>query len=460
MDKLLITGGKRLSGTLKVSGAKNSALPILAASVLTEEPVSLDNLPHLHDVTTMLELLGCLGVEVVVDEKMRVEVTARKLCQLRAPYELVKTMRASFVVMGPLLARFGMAEVSLPGGCAIGARPVDQHLKAFDALGADIDVRDGYVIARAPRGLTGADFRFDLVTVGGTQNLMMAATLAKGTTRIGNAACEPEVKDLGDFLNAMGARVSGHGTPEMVVEGAERLHGCQYRIMPDRVETGTYLIAAAATGGRIRLIRAAPDTLIAVLDKLRESGAVVTWGEDWVELDMEGRRPRAVDLETDVYPGFPTDMQAQYLAMNAIAEGDSRITETIFENRFMHVPEINRLGADIELTSASQALVHGVPKLKAAPVMATDLRASFSLVVAALVAEGTTLIDRIYHIDRGYETIEEKLTQLGADVQRVSRAPDLRSVAAASPPVGAASPPVGAASPPVGAASRPRSRPR
>ena len=423
MDKLLITGGRRLSGSLRISGAKNSALPILAASVLTEEPVTLANLPHLHDVTTMLELLGCLGVGVVVDEKMRVEVTARTLKQLRAPYELVKTMRASFVVMGPLLTRFGEAEVSLPGGCAIGARPVDQHLKGFAALGADIDVQDGYVIGRAPRGLTGADFDFDLVTVGGTQNLLMAATLARGTTRIGNAACEPEVEDLGNFLNAMGARVSGHGTPEIVVEGVERLHGCEYGIMPDRVETGTYLIAAAATGGRVRLNRTAPGTLTAVLEKLEESGAGIRTGDDWVELDMGGRRPRAVDIETAPYPGFPTDMQAQYLAMNAVADGDSVITETIFENRFMHVQEINRLGARIELHGPSRALVHGVPKLRAAPVMATDLRASFSLVVAALVAEGTTLIDRIYHIDRGYETIEEKLSQLGADVQRVSRAP-------------------------------------
>ena len=431
MDKLLITGGKPLSGTLRVSGAKNAALPILAASVLTEEPVALDNLPHLHDVTTMLELLGCLGVGVVVDEKMRVEVTAQQLQQLRAPYELVKTMRASFVVMGPLLARFGMAEVSLPGGCAIGARPVDQHLKAFQALGAEIEVEDGYVIARAPRGLTGADFRFDLVTVGGTQNLMMAATLARGTTRIANAACEPEVKDLGDFLNAMGARVRGHGTPEMVVEGVERLHGCEFRIMPDRVEAGTYLIAAAATRGRVRLTRAAPDTLDAVLEKLRESGAEIQAGDDWIELDMHGHRPKAVDIVTAVYPGFPTDMQAQYLAMNAVAEGDSRITETIFENRFMHVQEINRLGADIHLVGSSRALVHGVPALKAAPVMATDLRASFSLVVAALVAEGTTLIDRIYHIDRGYETIEEKLSQLGAEVQRVSKAPPRGAASAA-----------------------------
>jgi UDP-N-acetylglucosamine 1-carboxyvinyltransferase len=401
-------------------------LPILAGTVLTDQPVVLDNLPHLHDVTTMLELLGCLGVGVVVDETMRVQVTANDLRQLRAPYELVKTMRASFVVMGPLLARFGRAEVSLPGGCAIGARPVDQHLKGLAALGADIDVQDGYVIASAPNGLHGADFRFDLVTVGGTQNLLMAATLARGTTTIRNAAREPEVEDLGNFLNAMGARVSGHGTPEIVVEGVERLHGCSYRVMPDRVETGTYLIAAAATGGRVRLQRTAPGALAAVLDKLAESGAELTAGDDWIELDMHGRRPRAVDIVTAPYPGFPTDMQAQYLAMNAIADGDSRITETIFENRFMHVQEINRLGAHIELAGPSQALVHGVPRLKAAPVMATDLRASFSLVVAALVAEGTTLIDRIYHIDRGYETIEEKLAQLGADVQRVSRAPGAR----------------------------------
>ncbi|MFW6093394.1 MAG: UDP-N-acetylglucosamine 1-carboxyvinyltransferase [Pseudomonadota bacterium] len=423
MDKLLITGGKRLSGTLRISGAKNSALPILAGSVLTDEPVLLENLPHLHDVTTMLELLGSLGADLVVDEKMRVEVTARELGNLRAPYELVKTMRASFVVLGPLLARFGAAEVSLPGGCAIGARPVDQHLKALEALGAEIDVRDGYVIGRAPRGLRGADYRFDLVTVGGTQNLLMAAALARGTTRIANAACEPEVTDLGNFLNAIGARVRGHGTPEVVVEGVDALHGGSYRVMPDRVETGTYLVAAAVTGGRVRLERTAPDTLTAVLDKLEAAGAALEVGEDWIELDMGGRRPRAVDVDTAPYPGFPTDMQAQFLAMNAVAEGDSRITETIFENRFMHVQEINRLGADIVLNGPSQALVRGVAALKAAPVMATDLRASFSLVVAALVAEGTTLIDRIYHIDRGYETIEEKLAQLGADVRRVSAAP-------------------------------------
>jgi UDP-N-acetylglucosamine 1-carboxyvinyltransferase len=419
MDKLLITGGKTLSGTLRISGAKNSALKILAGTLLTEEPVSVGNVPHLHDVTTMIELLGCLGADVVVDEKMRVEVTAKTLTSLKAPYELVKTMRASFVVLGPLLARFGTAEVSLPGGCAIGARPVDQHLKGLAALGAQIEVEEGYVRATRQGRLTGADITFDLVTVGGTENVLMAATLAEGTTRIHNAAREPEIVDLANFLNAMGARVSGQGTGTIVVEGVERLHGCSFDVMPDRVEAGTYLIAAAATGGRVQLTDVAPDTLDAVLEKLACSGASLERTANTLELDMQGRRPRAVDIETDVYPGFPTDMQAQYLAMNAVAEGTSRVTETIFENRFMHVQEINRLGARIELENASTAIVHGVERLKAAPVMATDLRASFSLVVAALVAEGTTLIDRIYHIDRGYETIEEKLSLLGADVQRV-----------------------------------------
>ncbi len=419
MDKLLITGGKTLAGSLKVSGAKNSALKILAGTLLTEEPVSIGNVPHLHDVTTMIELLGCLGADVVLDEKMRVEVTARELKSVKAPYELVKTMRASFVVLGPLLARFGRAEVSLPGGCAIGARPVDQHLKGLEALGAAIEVEEGYVRASREGRLKGADVTFDLVTVGGTENVLMAATLAEGTTRIMNAAREPEIVDLADFLNAMGAKVSGQGTSTIVVEGVPELHGCEFDVMPDRVEAGTYLIAAAATGGQVKLTDVAPATLTAVLDKLKASGADLSCTESTVSLDMRGRRPKAVDIETGVYPGFPTDMQAQYLAMNAVAEGTSRVTETIFENRFMHVQEINRLGASIELESASTAIIHGVEQLKAAPVMATDLRASFSLVVAALVAEGTTLIDRIYHIDRGYETIEEKLQLLGADVARV-----------------------------------------
>ena len=419
MDKLLITGGRTLSGRLNISGAKNSALPILAGTLLTDEPVVIGNVPHLHDVTTMIELLGCLGAGVVIDDKMRVEVTAADLKSLKAPYELVKTMRASFVVLGPLLARFGRAEVSLPGGCAIGARPVDQHLKGLSALGAQIEVEDGYVRASVSGRLVGADVLFDIATVGGTENILMAECLAQGTTRILNAAREPEIVDLADFLNAMGARISGQGTSTIVVDGVESLHGCEYSVMPDRVETGTYLIAAAATRGQVRLHNTAPDTLGAVLEKLTEAGADLSIEDDVIELNMNGRRPLAVDIETAVYPGFPTDMQAQFLAMNAVAQGNSRITETIFENRFMHVQEINRLGAHIEIESGSRVVIQGVEKLKGAPVMATDLRASFSLVVAALVAQGVTLIDRIYHIDRGYETIEEKLQTLGADVQRV-----------------------------------------
>jgi len=419
LDKLLITGGRKLSGTLRISGAKNSALKLLAGVLLTEEPVTLSNVPHLHDVTTMIELLGCLGADVIIDEKLRVEVAARDLESVRAPYELVKTMRASFVVLGPLLARFGEAEVSLPGGCAIGARPVDQHLKGLSALGADIEVVEGYVHASVDGRLRGAEVTFDMVTVGGTENVLMAACLAEGRTVINNAAREPEIVDLANFLIAMGASITGQGTSTITVDGVEKLHGCSYSVMPDRVETGTYLIAAAATGGSIRLTGAAPETLTVVLDKLRESGADISIDGDVIELDMHGRRPKAVDIETAPYPGFPTDMQAQYLAMNAVAEGTSRIHETIFENRFMHVQEINRLGANIELEGGSTAIVHGVAQLKAAPVMATDLRASFSLVVAALVADGTTLIDRIYHIDRGYETIEEKLQLLGANVQRI-----------------------------------------
>jgi UDP-N-acetylglucosamine 1-carboxyvinyltransferase len=418
LDKLLITGGRRLAGTLRVSGAKNSALKILAGVLLTEEPVLISNVPHLHDVTTMIELLGVLGAEVVVDEKMRVEVTAADLKSVRAPYELVKTMRASFVVLGPLLARFGRAEVSLPGGCAIGARPVDQHLKGLEAMGASVEVVDGYVHAAVDGRLKGADVTFDMVTVGGTENVLMAACLADGRTRIMNAAREPEIVDLADCLVAMGARIEGQGTSTITVEGVERMHGASYSVMPDRVEAGTYLIAAAATGGSVRLTDTAPATLGAVLEKLEESGAELTVAGDVVELDMRGARPRAVDIETAPYPGFPTDMQAQYLALNAIAEGVSHVHETIFENRFMHVQEINRLGARIDIDGAT-ATVHGVESLRAAPVMATDLRASSSLVIAALVAEGTTLIDRIYHIDRGYETIEEKLKLLGADVERV-----------------------------------------
>jgi len=420
VDKLLIEGGQILRGELRMSGAKNSALPILAATLLTGDPVVIANVPHLHDVTTMIELLGSLGVEVMIDERLNVTVSSASLDSYRAPYDLVKTMRASFTVLGPLLARYGQAEVSLPGGCAIGARPVDQHLKGLSAMGADIRVEDGYVIANSNGRLHGAHILMDVTTVGGTENLMMAATLAHGTTVLENAAREPEIVDLAECLIAMGAKIDGYGTATIVVEGVEALHGCQHRVMPDRVETGTYLIAAAATGGKIRLKETRPDILESVLLKLEEAGASLAYGKDWLELDMQGKRPRAVDVRTAPYPAFPTDMQAQFLAMNAVADGTSRVTETIFENRFMHVPEINRLGAKIVLDGSSTAIVTGVERLRGAPVMATDLRASFSLVVAGLVAEGTTLIDRIYHIDRGYECIEEKLTQIGARVQRLN----------------------------------------
>ena len=420
MDKLQIQGGQKLVGELRVSGAKNAALPILAATLLTGEAVTLSKAPHLQDVTTMIELLASLGADVLVDERMNVQVAATQLTNLKAPYELVKTMRASFLVLGPLLARHGRAEVSLPGGCAIGSRPVDQHLKGLQAMGAMIEVVDGYVKAEAKQGLKGADIYMDLVTVGGTENLMMAACLAEGTTRLHNAACEPEIIDLGNFLAALGARISGHGTAEIIIDGVAELGGCRYQIMPDRIEAGTYLIAAAITQGSIKLVDLQPAALGVMLEKLQQVGATIDVGTDWVALDMHGRRPTAVDIETSPYPGFPTDMQAQFMALNAVATGTATIRETIFENRFMHVHELNRLGANIELHGPSMAVVHGVDALKAAPVMATDLRASFSLVLAALAAEGTTMIDRIYHIDRGYETIEEKLQQIGANVRRVS----------------------------------------
>lgn len=419
MDKLSIAGGHPLTGRLRVSGAKNATLPILAGTLLANEPVRVANAPHLHDVTTMIELLGHLGAEVVIDEKLNVEVGGGDLSTLRAPYELVKTMRASFLVLGPMVARYGQAEVSLPGGCAIGSRPVDQHLKGLEALGAKVVVEEGFVKAEAPGGLVGTDVFMDLVTVGGTENLMMAACLAQGTTRLHNCAREPEIVDLGEFLNTLGAKVVGHGTSTITIEGVERLSGGEYRVMPDRVEAGTYLIAAAATGGEITLVGADAQTLGAVLEKLQMAGADLAVDHDTIKLKMLVDRPRAVDVETSPYPGFPTDMQAQFMAMNTVAEGTSTIRENIFENRFMHVQEMNRLGADIELHGHSMAVVHGVDRLKAAPVMATDLRASSSLVIAALVAEGTTVIDRIYHIDRGYETIEEKLKQLGASVQRI-----------------------------------------
>ncbi len=417
MDKLVIQGGIPLSGEVKVSGAKNAALPILCASILVPETLRVQNLPHLRDVTTMLTLLGQLGVEVSLDEKLGVSLDATSIEHRVAPYELVKTMRASILVLGPLVARFGEARVSLPGGCAIGQRPVDQHIKGLEALGAQIEIERGYIHARASR-LQGARIEMDLVTVTGTENLMMAATLADGTTVIENAALEPEVADLANCLNAMGARVSGAGTDVITVEGVDRLHAADYRVMPDRIESGTFLAAAAATGGGIRLSGARADILGAVIAKLQEAGAEVEHGEDWVALQSRGK-PVAVNARTAPYPAFPTDMQAQLMALNAVAEGTSVITETIFENRFMHAQELKRLGAEIDV-EGNTAVVQGVEHLQGARVMATDLRASASLVIAGLVAEGETLVDRIYHLDRGYECIEEKLSQLGARIKRAN----------------------------------------
>jgi len=417
VDKLLVGGGRRLEGEIRISGAKNAALPILAATLLADEPVRIGNVPHLQDVTTTIELLGRMGVGVTVDERMRIEVDPRTIHDLVAPYELVKTMRASILVLGPMVARHGSADVSLPGGCAIGARPVNLHIAGLRAMGATVQIEDGYIRARADR-LRGARIVLETVTVTGTENLLMAATLAEGETVLENAAREPEVVDLAEFLIAMGARIRGAGTDTIVVEGVERLGGAVYDVQPDRIETGTYLVAAAMTGGHVRLRHARPGHLDAVLAKLEEAGARLSAGPDWIELDMQGRRPQSVDLRTAPYPAFPTDMQAQFVAMNAIARGTGTVVETIFENRFMHVQELQRLGADIRL-EGNTAVVHGVERLRAAPVMATDLRASASLVLAGLVAEGETLIDRIYHIDRGYECIEEKLSQLGAAIQRV-----------------------------------------
>ncbi|MCL5041481.1 MAG: UDP-N-acetylglucosamine 1-carboxyvinyltransferase [Gammaproteobacteria bacterium] len=420
MDKLLITGGQRLDGEVRISGAKNSALPILAATLLADDAVTICNLPHLHDITTMIELFGRMGVQPVVDERLNVEVDPRSISTLVAPYELVKTMRASILVLGPMLAHFGYAEVALPGGCAIGSRPVDLHLRGLEAMGAEIEVDQGYIKARAPEGgLRGAHFFFDTVSVTGTENILMAATLAKGKTVLENAAREPEVVDLAECLIAMGARIKGHGTATIEIEGVERLHGARYSVMPDRIETGTFLIAAAITGGRVKCKDTDPSTLEAVLLKLEEAGAVIETGKNWISLDMKGRRPKAVNVRTAPYPAFPTDMQAQFVALNAIAEGTGTVIETVFENRFMHVQELSRMGAHIQV-EGNTAVVTGVDQLKGAPVMATDLRASASLVLAALVANGDTLVDRIYHIDRGYECIEEKLQLLGASIRRVT----------------------------------------
>jgi len=417
MDKLQIAGGIRLSGDVRASGAKNAALPILAAGLLADAPVTIGNVPHLHDVTTMIELLGRMGVGVTVGDNMRIEVDARGLTTPVAPYELVKTMRASILVLGPLLARHGEARVSLPGGCAIGARPVNLHISGLEAMGAEIEMEGGYIHAKAGR-LAGARIVLDTVTVTGTENLMMAAALARGRTVIENAAREPEVVDLAGFLNAMGASVAGAGTDTIVIEGRDRLGGCEYEVLPDRIETGTFLVAGAITGGRVRVRNSRPDHQDAVLAKLREAGAVVAAGPDWVAVDMRGRRPVAVDIRTAPYPGFPTDMQAQFAALDSVADGVGTIVETIFENRYMHMLELRRLGADVRLEGHT-AVIRGVPRLSGAPVMATDLRASASLVLAGLVAEGTTDVQRIYHIDRGYECIEEKLRQLGASIRRM-----------------------------------------
>jgi len=417
MDKLIISGGTQLNGAVRMSGAKNAALPILVSTLLADEPVTVCNVPHLHDITTTMELLGRMGVILSLGDNMEVEADASGITNYHAPYELVKTMRASILVLGPLLARFGEADVSLPGGCAIGTRPVDLHIQALEAMGADITVEGGYIRARASR-LKGARIFMDIVTVTGTENIMMAATLAEGTTVIENAAREPEVVDLANCLNQMGAKVSGAGTDMITIEGVERLGGTRYSVLPDRIETGTYLVGAAVTSGKVRVRDTRPDFLDAVLAKLQEAGAKITTGEDWIELDMEGRRPKAVNVKTAPYPAFPTDMQAQFTVLNSVAEGTGTITETVFENRFMHVPELQRMGADLRLEGNTVVCV-GVDKLAGAPVMATDLRASASLVLAGLVAEGDTLVDRIYHIDRGYDRIEEKLQSLGAKIRRV-----------------------------------------
>ncbi|HVF34566.1 MAG TPA: UDP-N-acetylglucosamine 1-carboxyvinyltransferase [Candidatus Saccharimonadia bacterium] len=417
MAKILITGGTPLDGDVWISGAKNAVLPILCSTLLADEPVTIGNVPHLHDVTTTIELLAQMGVRVSVDDRMKIEIDSRRADNFAAPYELVKTMRASILVLGPLVGRFGSADVSLPGGCAIGSRPVDQHIKGLEALGAEITVQNGFIRARAKR-LKGAVVAMELVTVTGTENIMMAAVLASGTTVIENAAQEPEVVDLANCLIAMGAQISGAGTATIVIDGVERLHGTHYEAIPDRIETGTFLVAGAMTGGRVRTTQANAGTMLAVLDKLEEAGAHINVGEGFIELDMRGKRPKSVDLVTAPYPDFPTDMQAQFTALNTVADGVGVITETVFENRFMHVQELRRLGADIRI-DGNTATIRGVTQMTGAPIMATDLRASASLVLAGLVAKGDTTVDRVYHIDRGYECIEEKLAGLGATIRRL-----------------------------------------
>ena len=417
MEKLIIQGGIPLAGEVRISGAKNAALPILAATLLADGPMTVGNIPHLHDITTTVELLGRMGLQITLDERMQIEVDSGTIREFFAPYELVKTMRASILVLGPLLSRFGQAEVSLPGGCAIGARPVNLHLQGLSQMGAEISVKGGYIRAKATR-LKGADIVLDMVTVTGTENLMMAAALADGVTTLRNAAREPEVVDLARCLTQMGARVEGAGTDTISIEGVPELHGTHYDILPDRIETGTYLVAAAMTGGHIRVKNTRPDLLESVTAKLSDAGASVKTGTDWMELDMRGASLRAIDVHTAPYPGFPTDMQAQFTALNCIADGVGTITETVFENRFMHVLELQRMGAKVRL-EGNTAITNGVGRLKGAPIMATDLRASASLVLAGLVSEGVTEVERIYHIDRGYEAIEEKLSNLGAQIRRV-----------------------------------------
>jgi len=417
MDRLIITGGRPLSGEIRISGAKNAALPIIVSTLLADEPVTVCNIPHLNDITTTMELLGRMGVSITMGEKMDVEVDTSTISNFAAPYELVKTMRASILVLGPLLARHGRAEVSLPGGCAIGSRPVNLHIHGLQAMGADISVEGGYIKASSKR-LHGAKIVMDLVTVTGTENLMMAATLADGRTVIENAAREPEVVDLANCLNSMGAQISGAGSDIITIDGVERLHGTRYSVLPDRIETGTYLVAAAITRGKVKLKNTSPSHCDATIAKLEEAGAKMEIGEDWISLDMQGQLPEAVDIRTAPYPAFPTDMQAQFCALNAVARGTGIITETVFENRFMHIQELQRMGADLAL-KGNTVVCNGVDQLNGAPVMATDLRASASLVLAGLVAEGDTVVDRIYHIDRGYECIEEKLQQLGAQIRRV-----------------------------------------
>ena len=417
MDRLQIEGGTALAGKVTISGAKNAALPILAGTLLATELVTVRNVPHLMDVTTMISLLQMMGVQVTIDDRLNIEIDASNVVKREAPYELVRTMRASILVLGPLVARFGEADVSLPGGCAIGARPVNLHVAGLQAMGADVVVKNGIIKARADK-LKGAHIVFDTVTVTGTENLLMAAVLADGQTVLENAAREPEVADLARFLQGMGALIDGAGTGTITIQGVDRLGGTDHTVLPDRIETGTYLVAAAMTGGHIRAVNTNPETLEAVLIKLSEAGATITTGDDWIDLDMQGRRPLSVDVRTAPYPAFPTDMQAQFCAMNAIADGVGTITETIFENRFQHVLELQRMGADIQI-EGNTAICRGLERLTAAPVMATDLRASASLVLAGLAAEGDTIVDRIYHVDRGYERIEEKLRQLGATIRRI-----------------------------------------